>query len=172
MRLDKRLQAFDEKRRALLDEMGALDPATLVARPLAGKWSMLEIIEHLVLAERAVLQGLPELSRLREQERRLKHRFSYAIVMVVLRCGIPVRVPSPAMIPQGDRSLGELRRLWDESQEWLRAYIDRLDRRGFRRAVFAHPVAGPLSVEQALHMGQVHLDTHVRQIRRLQRLLM
>ena len=172
MRLDKRLQAFDEKRRALLDEMGALDPATLVARPLAGKWSMLEIIEHLVLAERAVLQGLPELSRLREQERRLKHRFSYAIVMVVLRCSIPVRVPSPAMIPQGDRSLGELRRLWDESQEWLRAYIDRLDRRGFRRAVFEHPVAGPLSVKQALHMGQVHLDTHVRQIRRLQRLLM
>jgi hypothetical protein len=172
MRLDKRLQAFDEKRRALLDEMGALDPATLVARPLAGKWSMLEIIEHLVLAERAVLQGLPELSQLREQEGRLKHRFSYAIVMVVLRCSIPVRVPSPAMIPQGDRSLGELRRLWDESQEWLRAYIDRLDRRGFRRAVFAHPVAGPLSVEQALHMGQVHLDTHVRQIRRLQRLLM
>ena len=172
MRLDKRLQAFDEKRRALLDEMGALDPATLVARPLAGKWSMLEIIEHLVLAERAVLQGLPELSRLREQERRLKHRFSYAIVMVVLRCSIPVRVPSPAMIPQGDRSLGELRRLWDESQEWLRAYIDRLDRRGFRRAVFEHPVAGPLSVKQALHMGQVHLDTHIRQIRKLQRLLM
>ena len=172
MRLDKRLQAFNEKRRALLDEMGALDPATLVARPLAGKWSMLEIIEHLVLAERAVLQGLPELSQLREQERRLKHRFSYAIVMVVLRCSIPVRVPSPAMIPQGDRSLGELRRLWDESQEWLRAYIDRLDRRGFRRAVFEHPVAGPLSVKQALHMGQVHLDTHIRQIRKLQRLLM
>ena len=172
MRLDKRLQAFDDKRRALLEEMGALDPVTLVARPLAGKWSMLEIIEHLVLAERAVLQGLPELSQLREQERRLKHRFSYAIVMVVLRCSIPVRVPSPAMIPQGDRSLGELRRLWDESQEWLRAYIGQLDRRGFRRAVFEHPVAGPLSVKQALHMGQVHLDTHIRQIRKLQRLLM
>ena len=90
--------------------------------------------------------------------------------MFVLKYGIPVQVPSPAMIPQGDRSLGELRRLWDENQEWLRAYIDRLDRQGFRRAVFEHPIAGPLGVEQALHMGQVHLDTHVRQIRRLQRL--
>jgi hypothetical protein len=65
----------------------------LVAKPLAGKWSILEIIEHLI------------------------------------------------------------------------------DRKGFRRAVFEHPIAGPLSVEQALHMDQVHLDTHVRQIRRLQRLL-
>ena len=33
----------NDKRGALLDEMGALDPAQLVARPLAGKWSMLEI---------------------------------------------------------------------------------------------------------------------------------
>jgi hypothetical protein len=171
MRLDKRLQAFNEKRCALLDEMEALDSAKLVARPLAGKWSILEIIEHLVVAERAVLQGLPERSRLSERERRLKHRFGYVIVMFVLKFGIPVQVPSPAMVPHGDRRLGELRRLWDENQEWLRAYIGRLDRKGFRSAVFEHPVAGPLSVEQAVHMDQVHLDTHVRQIRRLQRLL-
>ena len=34
MKLDKRLQSFNEKRRALLDEMGALDAAKLVAKPL------------------------------------------------------------------------------------------------------------------------------------------
>jgi DinB family protein len=138
---------------------------------LAGKWSILEIIEHLALAERAVLQGLPEPSRLHERERRLKHRFSYAIVMCVLKYGIPVQVPSPAMLPQGHLSLAELRRLWDQNQEWLQAYTGRLDRGGFRRAVFEHPIAGPLTVEQAVHMDQVHLDTHIRQIRRLQRLL-
>ena len=171
MRLDERLEAFNERRGALLDEMEALDPAKLVAKPLAGKWSMLEIIEHLVLAERAVLQGLPDPSRLSERERGLKHRFRYPIVMFVLRYGIPVRVPSPAMVPQGDRTLDELRRLWDENQRWIRAYTGHLDQTGLRRCVFEHPVAGPLSVEQALHMVQVHLDTHMRQIRRLQRLL-
>jgi DinB family protein len=171
MRLDQRLQAFNEKRGALLDEMDALDPATLVARPLAGKWSILEIIEHLVLAERAVLQGLPEPSRLSERERRLKHRFFYPIVMFVLRYGISVQVPSPAMVPQGDCSLRELRSLWDENQRWLRTYIGCLDHNGLCRPVFEHPVAGPLSVKQAVRMDQVHLDSHVRQIRRLQRLL-
>jgi hypothetical protein len=63
MRLDKRLHALNEERGALVDEIEALDPATLVARPRVGKWSILEVIEHLVLAERAVLQDLPELSR-------------------------------------------------------------------------------------------------------------
>lgn len=172
MKLNQRLQAFNEKRSALLDELGALDPAMLVAKPLAGKWSMLEIVEHLVVAEKAVFQGMPDPSQLRERPRRLKDRVSYAIVVCVLRYGIPVQVPSPAMIPKGNRSLGELRRLWDDNQEWLRAYIDGLDQKDISSAVFRHPIAGPLSVEQALHMDQVHLDTHLRQIRRLQRLLM
>ena len=33
MKPDKRLQAFNEKRGALMDEMRALDPAKLVAKP-------------------------------------------------------------------------------------------------------------------------------------------
>jgi Tol biopolymer transport system component len=57
MRLNEKLQAFDAQRNALLDEMAAVEPSKLVARPLPGKWSMLEIIEHLVLAERSVFQG-------------------------------------------------------------------------------------------------------------------
>ena len=59
MKPDKRLLAFNQKRGALLDEMGALDPAKLVAKPLPGKWSMIEIIEHLVLAERAGSKACP-----------------------------------------------------------------------------------------------------------------
>ena len=171
MRLEKRLRAFNEMRGALLDEMEALDPAKLVARPRVGKWTILEIIEHLVLAERAVLQDLPEPSELSAHERTIKHRFAYLIVMFVLRYGIPVPVPSPAMVPRGNRSLVDLRRLWDENQRWLGAYIGGLDRKGLRRAVFGHPVAGPLTVGQAVRMDQVHLKTHVRQIKRLQRLL-
>lgn len=171
MDIERRRQALDDTRRALLDEMAALDPAALIARPLAEKWSMLEIIEHLVLAERAVLKGLPDLSRLTERRRGPGHRVRYLLVMFVLRSGIRVRVPSAAMIPQGDRSLAELRRLWDENQAWLRSCVDRLGANGIRRAVFEHPVAGPLTVEQAVRMDQVHINRHLRQIRALQRLL-
>jgi hypothetical protein len=115
MRLNQRLHELNEKRGALLDEMEALDPAKLLAKPLAGKWSILEIIEHLVLKERSS-RACQTRRVLGERERRLKHRFRYLIVMFVLRYGIPVPVPSPAMVPRGARSLPELRRLWDETR--------------------------------------------------------
>ena len=171
MTLEQRLRAFNEMRGALLDEMEALSPATLSARPLAGKWSILEIIEHLVLAERAVFNGLPDPSRLVERERGVGHRLRHLLVMFILRSPIRVDVPSPAMVPRGDRSLVQLRSLWDENQDWLTSCIDRLGPTGIQRAVLEHPVAGPLSIEQAVQMGQVHVDRHVRQIRARERLL-
>jgi len=171
MRINQRLQAFNEQRLALLAEMETLDPADLVARPLPGKWSILEIVEHLAVAERSVFQNLADLSQLRDRKRRMKHRLLHGVVLFVLRTHIPVQVPSPAMLPQGGRSLAEIRRLWDESQEWVRVYLNYLGPEGARRAVLRHPVAGPLTVEQAVRMNQIHFNTHVRQIAERQKLL-
>lgn len=169
--LSKRLQMIDRRRMALLDEVETLDARLLVAKPLPDKWSIREIIEHLVLAERDVLKNLPDASQLHALKRTPKDRLLYVVVMFVLRFGIPVQAPSAAMLPSGNRSLDELRRMWDETHEWLRMYVVGLEREGLRRAVFGHPVAGPLTVRHAVHMLAVHLHTHTRQIRRLERLL-
>ena len=171
MNLARRLQAFDDRRNALLDEMDALEPDKLLARPIPGKWSILEIVEHLVLAERVVLQGLPELSQLKVRRPRLKQRFRHLIVLFVLRTGIPVGIASPAMNPQGGRDLAELRRLWDENKAWLLACLDHLGPQGLHRAVLKHPIAGPITIRQAVVMSRIHLERHIGQIRRLQKLL-
>jgi hypothetical protein len=106
-----------------------------------------------------------------EQNRDLGNRVRYALVLFILASGIPVRTPSPATVPQGDRGPAELRRLWDESQRWLRLCIAALGPGAGRKAVFEHPIAGLLTVSQAVRLGQVHVDGHVRQMRRLRRLL-
>jgi hypothetical protein len=169
--LNERLEMINRRRLALLDEVETLDSRLLVARPLPDKWSIREVIEHLVLTERDVLKNLPHPSQLRPLERTPKNRLLYVVVMFVLRFGIPVPVPAASMVPSGNRSLDELRRVWDETHEWLRTYVAGLDREGLGRAVFGHPIAGPLTVRHAVDMLTVHLQTHTRQIRRLERLL-
>lgn len=167
--LRERLDSIERRRIALLDEAKDLDASVLQARPLPGKWSIGEIIEHLVLAERDVLGGLPDPADLEAMPRRLKNHLLYAVVMFVLRYDIPVKAPSRAMIPTGDKSLDELREMWDANHAWIRSYLDGLDDQGRRRAVFAHPVTGPLTPGQAVRMLDVHLVRHIRQIRRLRR---
>jgi hypothetical protein len=57
MRLERRLQAFDDTRRGLLDEMEALNPALLVARPIAGPLTVSQAVRMgQVLVDRHVRQ--------------------------------------------------------------------------------------------------------------------
>jgi DinB family protein len=162
------LEVWADDRRRLLDEVERLEPERLTAKPLAGKWSILEIVEHLVLGDREVFQGLPDPSMLVNRPRRVKDRVGYRLVMFVLACHIPTKVASPRYLPRGQSSLTSLGRDWDEMQQWLRSYVSQLDQGKRAMAVFAHPIAGPLTVQQAFDLGKLHLATHTRQIRRLE----
>ncbi len=166
--LETRLRLGFDRRRMLLDEVERLSPERLVAKPFPGKWSILEIVEHLVVSDREVLQGLPNPSQLVDRKRGLKDRVAYPFVMLVLACHLPVKVPSPLYLPRGECSLAILRREWDEIQQWLRSYVHGLGPADWSRAVFRHPIAGPLTVLQFVHMAELHLATHTRQIRRLE----
>jgi len=146
----------------------ALGANAISARPQPDTWSILEIVEHLVLAEAAILQGLPPAAELNDRPRSLKQRLLFQVVMAILRFGIPVRVPSRSMVPTGQAPLTELRKRWDENLHWLRSYAGGLDAAGERRAVFLHPVAGPITLAQALRMDRLHLAVHLRQIQKRQ----
>lgn len=164
------LGAWADDRRKLLDEVQRLDAERLIAKPRPGKWSILEIVEHLVLGDREVLQGLPDPSALVDRRRHLRDRMGYPLVMFVLACHIPAKVPSPRYLPRGQSSVADLRRDWDEIQQWLRSYVGRLNQGEGDKAVFAHPIAGPMTMQQVFDMSKLHLATHTRQIRRLETL--
>lgn len=165
--LRRRIEELDAARNALLDELERLPRQQLAAHPIQGKWSILEIVEHLVLAEKDVLAGLPDPAELRPMTRTPKDRVLYWVVMGILRFRVGVKTPSKAMEPKGATSLAELRLRWDQSQAWLRRYADSVEPNGSDAAVFRHPVAGPMTLEQTLRMARTHVSLHTEQIQRL-----
>ena len=161
-----RLAGIERKRLALLADVAALDDAALTTRPGVGTWSIREIIEHLVLAEDDVIGDFSTLDTRDARARRVGNHARYFIVMFILRFRIPVKAPSRAMVPKGERPLEELRATWDEHHRRLRAFVAGLDQAGIQRAIFRHPISGPLSVAQGIAMLDAHLDSHIHQIRR------
>lgn len=161
------LRDFARRRDALLDALDALEPMRLRARPAPNAWSILEVVEHMVLAERAVLRDLPDPATLVGRPRRLRDRLGYGLVVFILTSRLRVQVPDAAMLPQGERTLEELRAMWEENQAWLLGYVEGLDEVGASRAVFHHPITGPLDVDRAIRLGRIHFDRHLGQIERL-----
>jgi hypothetical protein len=162
--IDHRLRSIEAKRARLIDLLSGIEPARLAAHPRPGKWSIQEILEHLVLAEVDVFGDPARLGQQTPRPRRTKDRILYLVVMFILRFNISVSVPSPAMSPKGGLSLTDVRVQWEANHDRLRAWIASSDRSLLDRPLFRHPVAGPMTTAQSLRMLEVHLDRHVRQI--------
>ncbi len=167
--LAARLHAIETKRIRLQQRVSVLEPHVVTARPRPDKWSILEIVEHLVLSERVVFGPLDTLEQRTPRERSLRNRALYWVVMFILRFDIPVKVPSAALRPEGTRSVGDLWVQWEASHAALHRWVEASDTRVRRHALFSHPVAGAMTMADTLRMLDVHLDRHIRQIEGLMR---
>jgi len=165
--LRDKFEMYDHTRRALLDELALLNDDQIRRKPGPSEWSILQIVQHMVLAEQGVMKYLPEPEEFIARKRGLRARIFYVVVLLILRWNIRVPVPSKRMVPDGNTSLSEVRQQWDENLRWFRGYLDSLRPEDLKRAVFSHPVAGPLTGPQAGKMAQYHFDAHLRQIEKV-----
>ena len=168
----KRLERYDQSRQSLLRDLSALPTETLTGINRPGKWSILQVVEHIVRSEFSVLQNLPDPVHLVDRKPGIRGHLSYLCVVIILFFDIPVPVPGSDMAPiERLLSLGELENKWDNNFDWLTRYFNRLTEESIRHAVFSHPVTGPLTPARAIRIAQLHLDTHRRHITRIQRRL-
>ena len=165
--LRDKFEMYDRTRRALLDDLALLNDDQIRRKPGPSEWSILQIVQHMVLAEQGVMQYLPEPEELIARKRGLRARILYVVVLLILRWNIRVPVPSKRMVQDGNTSLSELRQQWDENLSWFRGYLDSLEPEDLKRAVFSHPIAGPLTGPQAGKLAQYHFDAHLRQIKKV-----
>jgi len=166
-KLQDQLEMYDQQRNSLLNDLERLDEDEVRRKSGPDTWSLVEIVQHLVLSEREVLQNLPEPKILTARKRGFRHLVSYALVLAVLRWNIPAPVPSEGMVPDGNTSLSELHLQWDENLTWLRDYLNTLRAEDVGRAVFRHPIAGPMTIGQTINLATLHFDVHFRQIQKL-----
>jgi hypothetical protein len=156
-------RAIDE----IEDAVGTLDAHALAARPVPGKWSIAEILEHLTLAFEVNAGALEKVLRsgeLRTRPPKLSQRLGRLLVVEI---GYFPKVEAPAVTrPQGtipaDRSLAALR----ESVERLDGTLSRVAARfGDRVAVAHHPILGAFSVRHWRTFHWRHTRHHMRQVR-------
>lgn len=164
------MDSIEGKRTRLMELVYGMDAGRVRAHPRPGKWSVQEIIEHLVISETGVFGNLDALDGRTPRRRGARDYLLYPLVMFILRFDIPVRVPSPSMIPRGELSLRELGGRWEANHGRLRKWIETSDPAHLERPLFVHPIAGPMTTTQSMRMLEVHLDRHIRQIQVLAQL--
>lgn len=166
--LSRRLATLDTAREAFLAPVRAMTEVQRSFHPAPDAWSVLDVTEHLVLAEEksllGMLKGPPPGTTITPIA-----RIRMAMVRFVMRTDLRVKVPVVRVLPRGNVSLTELEARWLEARRGLGIFLESVTEEDAGAALFRHPIGGWVSASQGVAFYASHIGHHARQVRRIQR---
>ena len=160
-------QTFDnleKKYETLRQHLESLTDDVLYFKAGADKWSIVEAIEHLVVAEEDMITQLTGGASTPVLDPSSRSTKNFHIVIKVMTNDIPVDVPDKSMEPHGRFSLEELLIRWEAARQKAAACIEAISDETAGNLVYRHPFAGPLDMAETLRFIDVHFDNHLRHL--------
>ena len=159
--------ALERHTRNLLSQLGALSAEQLAFRPAPDSWCLLEVADHLVRTEAAVVLGLEKGLPAHKRRPTWRQRLARPLVVPALRWPIRIKVPTALVQPRAGRTLDEVKTEWRQVRAALAGELAALDAGRLREPVILHPIGGPVDAAQTLAFLGAHVDHHGHQVRRI-----
>ena len=169
-RLQSRFDRLERQRTALLADLARQNPDALAWQPAPGAWSILQVVEHLVIAE----EGVMSLAEKRPPKpvalgERIRSAIVLRIIYRVLNSRRRVKVPLPTLNPSGSHiDLQELARRWVEVRARMERALEQVTPATRNERPIGHPIAKWLTWDQGLEFLFRHVRHHERQIGRIE----
>ena len=162
-----RYDTLEAKRQVVFELLYGLSADQISFRVGPGRWSILIVLEHVVIAEEMVLADIRRADTSGPAGTAPKSPEAFHMVIKVLEKDIPVEVPLPELEPTGGVSLDDLIVRWEAARTGLRQALEKIPPETLTAPICRHPVAGPMDARETIEFLAVHLDHHRRQIRRI-----
>lgn len=165
--IQEKFDSLTSKREALFQHLDSLSSEVLCFKAGPDKWSIVEVVEHLVIAEDDLLTQLTTEEPSPPLDINSRTPKKYQTVIKVMERDIEVDVPHESMEPHGRLTLDELLKQWNGIREKLQGLLAEIPAGNLDDLVYRHPYGGPLDISETLHFIEVHFDNHIRHIDRI-----
>ena len=169
IKIERRLERLEGDWRRLLESVSGVDETRLNEPPAEAKWSIAQILSHLLQSEDLALRYLNKKSQAGAgmEKVRLASWWRLTALVVALRSPLRVRAPAVVATVPEHRGLDDLLEQRKGLLEGWRAFIAGYPDELRDRACYRHPYAGRLSLDQCLITLQEHLRHHTKQVARI-----
>lgn len=150
----------DVIREQVCEAVSGLSSETLNRKPADGKWSAVQIMEHLYLMEKAITAGIIQALASGEDQTTEPKPYQLTLDRSRFMAAPPHLVPSEEFIP-----LGDIVARLDQSRSDLKTVLDQSDESLWSRKLYPHPVFGPMDVAQWVDFIGIHEERHLAQLR-------
>ncbi|MCK1992749.1 DinB family protein [Peribacillus muralis] len=149
-------------REEILNTVNGLSDEQLNAHPEEGRWSIIQVLDHLYLMERAITKSIAD--KLKSDER--VPAVDKPIELTVNR---DVKVEAPSYVVPSDsfQTLDEVKDKLAESRSAFVQLVDNADENDLEQKSFPHPLFKDLSLKQWIPFVGFHEKRHLLQIEEL-----
>jgi hypothetical protein len=163
-------EQLENDRDRLMTELSNASGDTLSLKPSQDKWSVNEILTHLVTSEQLTIRYLKKKSLGVDQLRDsgLAEKIRYAVLEISQR--LPLKFKAPKHVVSHTPEALQLPQLlfsWNATRQELKEFLDSISDRNIKKLIYKHPVAGRFDVIQCLMFMREHYHHHLPQIKRL-----
>ena len=166
---EKAFNRLEKQRMNLLSHYRSLSDEQLRFNPGPESWNLLQVMRHLVTAEKQSLIYI---------QRKISHpentpkagagsRFRSLLLKLALLLPIKFKAPKIAEVEEVYPDLNEMVLEWDDVRNEYQEMILKNDAETLSKALYTHPRAGKLNIKQAIEFMEDHVAHHQKQIERI-----
>lgn len=168
-KLQQQVDLLEQLKADILEVVSALDEQDF-SHSEGGKWSVGQILIHIVTSESLALQYMKKKSL--GLENLENSGFIEPIKLTLLK--ISQRLPIKYKVPKGIHektpavpSKEELLLAWEKVRFDLESFLESIEEKNINKKIFKHPIAGMFNAAQGVAFLREHLLHHKPQVTRL-----
>ena len=170
-RIDTKLNRLDNKLSDLLTKLQVYSDDQLNRTPNNGKWSVLQNMHHLILAENSSQQYLQKKLSFNPQLKKAGIGSKCREWVVRSALASPFKYKAPAGVSGSNlpenTTFWETAKMWKQQREDLKAYLEGLPPNVFALQAYKHPVGGRMSIGSMLGFFETHFNLHHKYINKI-----
>lgn len=164
-KFETRFNAIEKERKAIFEKLKSAPEELLMKSPGTNRWSAVQALQHLVVAERGTNMYLQK--KVLGKDKVKQSGLVNVLRMVVgkVAFAIPMKFKAPKVVadPPADVSLAETEKQWDAVRNDFHAIVKALEERDLSKELFKHPIMGRLDIYQTVDFFEIHMRRHAEQ---------
>lgn len=170
-RIWQSIEKMEQQKAAILDELSQMTEAERTTRP-RHMWSAIQAMRHVQISEQMSLGYMKK--KLQAGDGLASPTFwpKVKLRLLFMTYFFGMKFKAPAVLPDPPvTSLADLEQDWGQTRESLKALVEDYPPQYLNRAIYKHPFAGMLSLNDAFVFMNAHLAHHVGQVGRIKKAL-
>ena len=160
---------IEQRRKRLLDDVAKIPEDVFYFAP-SGKWSISQILVHLILAEKLSLQYIKKKSLGISSAGETNFLDDMKYLGLKLSQRLPLKYKAPKVLGESAPEklpLHDIISRWNNLRSDLESFLETLEDAELHKKIYKHAIAGRLNILHAIDFFNEHLIHHTPQILRL-----